>query len=243
MRIVIASPPKMGNKWLKCLLGTIYELEWLRGDDTPPTNPRQFKAWVDAGNFGENHIFHQHSRFTRRLADVVDAIPAHLVTIVRDPYDTFVSMYYWLQSRAADDQQRGKVRSSQRPRDILIGKPLDDPAVLAYLANGFDIYLRQAIGWIHNGRAAVVRYEDLHRDPLAALKRVTDQIEPVDDTRLSRAIEDCSVENMRKMSPKMASHIRSGTVGDSKQRLTEPHLEIFRERYGELIRSLGYDVR
>jgi hypothetical protein len=30
MRIVIAGPPKTGNMWLKCLLGRIYALRWLR---------------------------------------------------------------------------------------------------------------------------------------------------------------------------------------------------------------------
>ena len=243
MRIVITSPPKTGNKWLKCLLGTIYGLDWLRGDDTPSTNPRQFKAWVDSGAFDDNTIFHQHCRFTPQMVNAIESVPAHPVTIVRDPYDQFVSLFYWLQTRAAADEARHKVRPKDRPRDVLIGKPIDDPEVLAYLADGFGKYLGMANDWMHGGRSIVFRYENLHRDPVAELKRGTDQIAPVESDKIVKAIEACSVENMRQRSAKMAQHVRSGKIGDSKQRLSEPHLAIFRERYADLVQSLGYEVR
>jgi hypothetical protein len=243
MRIVITSPPKMGNKWLKCLLGTVYDLSWLLGDDTPETNPAKFEAWVAAGNFADNAIFHQHCRYTAKLCDVVEAIPAHLVTIVRDPYDSFVSMYYWLQTRAAYDEARGKVRPRQRPKDRLVGKPIDDPVVLEFLAEDFGEYLRRANDWVHCGRTVVTRYEALHADPVGELTRVTNQIAPVDPARIEHAIGECSADKMRTMSKKMATHIRSAKVGDSRERLSEPHYEIFRRQYGDIVRSLGYDVR
>jgi hypothetical protein len=41
----------------------------------------------------------------------------------------------------------------------------------------------------------------------------------------------------------MAMHVRSGTVGESKQHLTEAHLAVFRDQYADLIRALGYEVR
>ena len=243
MRIVITSPPKTGNKWLKCLLATIYDLDWVLGDDTPATTPAKFKQWVANGGFKDGWIFHQHCRYNRRLADAIEAVPAHTVTIIRDPYDQFVSLYYWLQSRAAFDQARHKVRSKERPRDTIIGKPLDHPDVLAYLQEEFPNYLVKANDWAHSGRSIVVRYEDLHRDPIGELERVTDQIQPVDEERIARALKTCSAENMRQMSKKMTQHIRSGKVGDSKQTLTEPHLAIFRDKHADLIRSLGYEVR
>lgn len=243
MRIVITSPPKMGNKWLKCLLGTIYDLSWLVGDDTPDTKPNRFQQWVAEGNFTEDSIFHQHCRYTTKLCDVVDAIPAHLVTIIRDPYDSFVSMYYWLQSRAEYDKARGKVRAKERPRDQMIGKPIDDPAVLEFLSTDFGEYLNRANDWLHSGRAVTTRYEALHRDPVAELTRMTDQIAPVDRAKIEQAVEACSADKMRAISKKMATHIRTATVGDSKQRLSEAHYEIYRRQYGDIVRSLGYDVR
>jgi hypothetical protein len=233
----------MGNKWIKCLLSRIYDLEWIVGDDSPDTNIERFDLFVSEGRFPDNTIFHQHCKYKPKICDAIDEIPAHLVTIVRDPYDAFVSMYHWIQARTDYDRQRGRVRKKQRPRDAMIGKPIDDPLILDYLADGFGQLIQRADEWAHSGRAVVVRYEDLHSDPVGALTRVTNQIEPIDTARIEQAIEACSADNMRQMSKRMSQHVRAAKVGDSRGKLSEPHLKIFREKYGELLTSLGYEVR
>ena len=233
----------MGNKWTKCLLSTIYDLTWINGTESPDTNVEKFQQFVSEGRFPENTIFHQHCRFKPKLCDIIDDIPAHHVTVIRDPYDAFVSMYHWIQSRTALDQELGRVRPKERPRNVMLGKPLDDPVVLDFLANGFGDQLRRGSEWIHSGRAIVVRYEDLHRDPLNTLQRVTDQIAPVDRAVIDRAIEACSVDNMRKMSKRMSQHVRAAKVGDSRDKLGEAHLAIFREHHADLVTALGYEVR
>jgi hypothetical protein len=243
MRIIISSPPKMGNKWIKCLLSRIYDLEWIVGDESPDTNIERFDLFVSEGRFPDNTIFHQHCKYKPKICDAIDEIPAHLVTIVRDPYDAFVSMYHWIQTRTDYDRQRGRVRKKQRPRDAMIGKPIDDPLILDYLADGFGQLIQRADEWVHSGRAIVVRYEDLHNDPVAALTHVTNQIEPVDTARIEQAIEACSADNMRQMSKRMSQHVRAAKVGDSRDKLGELHLKIFREKYGDLLTSLGYEVR
>ena len=243
MRIVISSPPKMGNKWIKCLLSRVYDLEWVVGGDSPDTNIEQFDLFVSEGRFPDNTIFHQHCKYKPKICDVIDEIPAHLVTIVRDPYDAFVSMYHWIQTRTDYDRERGRVRKKARPRDAMVGKAIDDPLILEFLADGYGQQIQRAHEWVNSGRAIVVRYEDLHRDPVEALTRVTDQIEPVDTARIERAVEACSVDNMRKMSKRMSQHVRAAKVGDSRDTLGEPHLKIFREKYSDLLTSLGYEVR
>ena len=125
----------------------------------------------------------------------------------------------------------------------MVGKPIDDPLILDYLADGYGQQIQRADEWVQSGRAIVVRYEDLHRDPIAALTHVANQIEPVDAARIEQAIEACSVDNMRKMSKRMSQHVRTAKVGDSRDTLSEPHLEIFREKYSDLLTSLGYEVR
>ncbi len=243
MRIVISSPPKMGNKWIKCLLSRVYDLQWVIGDDSPDTNIERFELFVSEGRFPDNTIFHQHCKYKPKICDVIDEIPAHLVTIVRDPYDAFVSMYHWIQTRTDYDRERGRVRKKERPRDAMVGKPIDDPLILEYLADGYGQQIQRAHEWVHSGRAIVVRYEDLHRDPVEALTRVTNQIEPVDTARIEKAIEACSVDNMRKMSKRMSQHVRAAKVGDSRDKLGEVHLKIFRDKYSDLLTSLGYEVR
>ena len=108
------------------------------------------------------------------VADALDAVPAHVVTIVRDPYDAFVSTYYTLQQHAAEENQKGRKFTE------LMGKPLDDPAVIEFLRRGgYRNNLEKARDWATSGRAVVLRYEDLSRDPLAELRRATAEIAPV----------------------------------------------------------------
>jgi hypothetical protein len=239
MRIVITSPPRSGNHWLKCLLSRIYDLDWLRPRHQVGHRPEDVRAWAERGGFPDNTIYFQHCRYSARLCDAFDLVPARLVTIVRDPYDVFVSYYYWIQEREA--RQHG--RQKERRRNVLIGKPLDHPRVHDFIANEFRANLSRAHEWARSGRAVVVRYEGLHRDPVAELTRATDQLAPVSPARIEAAIEACNAENMRQMKEKFTWQIRAATVGDSRQRLSEPLLAVFREQHGDLIRALGYEVR
>jgi hypothetical protein len=239
MRIVISSAPKAGNKWLKCLLGSIYELEWLLGERTGRAAGGRFRDRFAAGGFPDGSIMHQHRRYSERLVDAIEAMPAHPVTIVRNPYDLFVSYYFWAQEKAADNERKER----QRPRDVLVGRPIDHPEALTFLDEEFGHVLILSTGWLQSGRATVVRYEELHADPVGALTRVTNQIQSVERERIEQALEHCSVENMRQMSTNLARHVRKGVVGDSHNHLTDAHLAIFRARHADAIRALGYEVR
>jgi hypothetical protein len=239
MRIVITSPPRSGNHWLKCLLGHVYDLTWLRPGEQVGHRPEEVRAWAARGGFTDDTIYFQHCRFTSRLCDVLEAVPAHLVTVIRDPYDVFVSYYHWVQERAA--REHGRRRGHKR--DVLAGKAIDDPVVLAYIANEFGSNIRRANGWLHSGRAVVVRYEGLHADPVGELSRATDRLQPVARERIEAAIDACSAENMRQMKAKFQWQVRTATVGDSRKHLDKTLLAVFREHHAETIRSLGYEVR
>ncbi|MDQ3696171.1 MAG: sulfotransferase [Chloroflexota bacterium] len=239
MRIVIAGPPKSGNVWLKCLLASTYGIRVLGPGAVPPRPELPLLLeWLNGNGFPDGSIFHQHFDYSHELADQFAAVPAHLITIVRDPYDAFVSSYYALQTRV-DTGQRGG-----RKIDLLFGKPLDSPEVYHYLrAGGSRRNLVVARDWIQSGRSHVVRYEQLHADPAAALKRLTDDILPVPETRLGLAIDAWSADNMRKMGGDLARHVRTATVGESREKLTGHHLAIFRELHAGLIQEMGYQVR
>jgi len=239
VKIVIAGPPKAGNVWLKCLLSNAYELRPL-GPKLTPDRPllADFIDWVERGGFKDGTIFHQHYDYSAELCERMAAAGAKIVTIIRDPYDMFVSTYYTLQNYQDSDLRRG------RPSDIIIGKPLDHPDVMAYLREqGFRRNIWIAKEWVESGRTAVVRYEDLHRAPIATLERLAAALGPVSQGKLTEAVETCSAENMRKQPGERAKHVRTATIGDSKKRLNDEHLAIIRECYGDLIRSLDYDVR
>lgn len=241
MRIVIAAPPKAGNSWVKCLLATMYDLAWLRGEQTPerPDLPA-LKAWAERGAFPDNSVFHQHYPYSDELVRVVEAVPAHLVTIIRDPYDAMVSLYYFVQAQASESASRDRL---EHMRDNPIaGKTLDDPDTIAYLDEALGPYLIQAREWVESGRSAVIRYEELHRDPLPELMRATNHIRPVPPERITAAIEACQADTLRAAQPGLRKRIRTATVGDWRNHLTEAHLTRFRENHSDAIRALGYAV-
>ena len=125
----------------------------------------------------------------------------------------------------------------------MANKPLHHPDVLAYLENdGYRDNIVKANEWLHSGRSVVLRYEDLYRDPMETLSRATEQIAPAAPEHIARAVEACSAERMRQRGRGMAKHVRTATVGDSKNHLGEEHFRIFRKRYADLIRELGYEV-
>ena len=239
VRIVIAGPPKTGNMWLKCLLGRAYGLRWLRPFETPErADLPSLTSWLAADGFPDETIFHQHYDFAPEIADAIDAVPAHLVTIIRDPYDAFVSTYYTLQLHAAEENRK------KRKFPELMGKPLDDPAVIEFLRQGgYRNNLEKARAWTMSGRTVVLRYENLSREPLAELRRATEEIAPINVDRLERAIDYCTADRMRQRTKGGSKHVRTATVGDSVRQLTPDHLVAFREAYADIVEELGYPVR
>lgn len=242
MRIVIAAPPKAGNSWVKCLLATMYDLTWLRGSQTPESATLEaFQTWAERGDFPDNSIFHQHYPYSDAIAQAVEAVPAHLVTIIRDPYDAIVSLYYFIQTQAADEIARGH-REYMRSNPIA-GKALDDPETIDYLDAEMGPYLQRAQDWLRSGRSVVLRYEALHHDPLAELSRATTQLRPLPAERIADAITACQADALRSGRLGLRKRIRTATVGDWRNHLTEAHLSRFREHHGDLIRSIGYEVQ
>jgi hypothetical protein len=266
VRIVIAGPPKTGNMWLKCLLGRAYGLRWLRPFETPErADLESLRPWLAENRFPDDTIYHKHYDFSPAIADALDAVPAHIVTIVRDPYDAFVSTYYTLQQHAAEDNQKGRKFTE------IMGKPLDHPDVVDFLRQGgYRNNLLKARDWATSGRAIVLRYEDLIRDPLAELRRTASVLElhesppsnpspgstgrvhfekrdrggwDLTDDTLETAIDYCRADRMRARTKGGAKHVRTATVGDSKKRLTPAHLDAFRVAYADLVEELGYQVR
>lgn len=239
MRILIAGPAKTGNEWSKCMIAFCYGLRPLDGSKIPEgTKLSDLRRWIREGGFPDNTIFHQHYRYSDELAKLIESVPAHLVTIVRDPYDTFVSTYFSLQRR------EGRVTNRSRQTNAILDKPLDSPEVYDYLrSGGFRQNMLRAREWMQSGRSIILRYEALHSDPVAELSRLTNAIQPVPEPRIVESIETCSADNMRKMGPKLAGHVRTAKVGDSREKLTDEHLAIFRDLHADIIREMGYEVR
>lgn len=242
MRVVIAAPPKSGNSWVKCLLATIYNLRWLRRDDDPEQDDTSgFRTWAASGAFPDQSIFHKHYIYSDELVQAVKAVPAHLVTIIRDPYDAIVSLYFFIQTQAAEQGEPDRLE--HRRTNPIVGKPIDHPDTIEYLDEHFREMLGRALPWVNSGHSVVVKYEELHHDPMAELVRATDAMQPVDSSVLTMAIAACEAQSMRQSVRGLRKRIRTATVGDWENHLSEAHLAVFRGRYADQIRALGYDVK
>lgn len=240
MKILIAAPPKTGNSWLKCLFSAIYDLEWLTAERVPAgTDLEEFRAWVETGGFPENSVFHHHYDYSATLCDVAEAHDIHVATILRDPYDTFVSRYFFTQAQADNPNRTAR----NQAHDAMIGQPIDSPAALDYLAHGFTETLDKGIAWLTGGRSVVVRYENLHANPMTELIHATNAMQPVDQARVIQAVEACQADVLLQRRKGLQRRIRTATVGDWRNHLTDVHLAIFREVHADRIRALGYEVQ
>jgi hypothetical protein len=241
MRILIVAPPKAGNSWLKCLFSSVYGLDWLTSDRVPGgTTLEAFAAWLSSQGFPVNAVFHHHYDYSPRLVELAHAELIHLATILRDPYDMFVSRYFFAQAQADNEKRASK--NLDRTHDVIAGRAIDDPVVLNYLANNFGAQLQKGIDWLESGASVVVRYERLVDRPEEEFTRATDQIEPVALDRVRSAIEACQAENLLRTRKGLKRRIRAATSGDWSNHLSPAHLEIFRDRHADRIRALGYNV-
>ena len=80
-------------------------------------------------------------------------------------------------------------------------------------------------------------------DPIAELRRATNQIQPVTEDAIRRAVESCQADALLSSRKGLRRRIRAATSGDWRNHLSPAHLEIFRDRHADRIRALGYEVR
>lgn len=234
MRIVLAGPPKTGNVWLENILALAYDLEILQ---VVPQDEVAFDKFCRSGAFGDGAIFHQHFSPIEEYLSAAEAIGCETVTVIRNPYDTFVSVFFYVQNFPE------AFRAANEPETQLIGRDINDPIALQFLEEGFARNLEQAEQWIASGRSKVVRYEELHFRPVRTLDRLADELgRPLLGTDIARAVVASRASVMRNRDQTMQKHIRAATVGDWMNHLGDAHLAIFREKHAALIRALGYDV-
>jgi hypothetical protein len=237
LRIILAGPPKTGNVWVESILAKLYDLEILKGDDIPEKEVEYLRRFVKEGSFRASTIFHQHYRPTDELFEVLESVACTIVAVLRNPYDTFVSLYYYIQNFSQSFVGGGG------PGTEIIGKPIDHPDVFRYLRDPFRWNLLVMSEWAEaSDRAILVRYEDLHREAFSTVKLVVDRIAPASDIRIRLAIEASRADRLRSKNKHLAKHIRSATVGDWRNHLNEAHLDVFRNQHADLIKRMGYEV-
>lgn len=193
--------------------------------------------FINQGGYPDGSVCHQHYWPSDQFLRIARDQRIFLVTTLRDPYDQFVSWYFYIQNFAdafvaADD-----------PGQRAIGKPIDHPDVLDLLGHEFGAFLDQGTAWIDSERSLVVRYEQLHADAEAALRAAQQYFGVAPAIGLAEAAAGADAAAMRLGDAALARHIRSAGIGGWRDHLSDVHLKIFRDRHAERVVRLGYPVR
>jgi hypothetical protein len=147
---------------------------------------------------------------------LMEALPeSRMVLLVRDPRDVVAS---WIDAHREGGWQEGRRKERDRPR-----VPVDRRAK-KYLQNVGEA--KKAYDF-HQGRKALVRYEELRADALGTMKRIYSELEiPVEEGELSQAVEKHSWENIPEELKGEGKIYRKATPGSWREDLTPEQVQM-----------------
>jgi hypothetical protein len=237
MRVLIAAPRKTGNIQLRCLVASAYGLELVSARDAPDAADfSRVASWL--GELPDRSVAHTSYRRSPNLETLAAKLGMTLVAVLRHPFDLFVSIHEIAQRRS---DKKGRLTDAAVAWAPLEGTELDDPAVLAYLREGFSEEIAWLLEWYDSG-VPIVRYEVLEADPARALTNLSAHLGSLDGDAIARAVAICPAENLVRSSPVRGRRMPAVPAGTWRERLSDDHIAILRDRYGEDTKRLGYEL-
>lgn len=197
-------------------------------------SPRVFTT-EELKNQPDNTISIQHFLPTEDFFEA--AGDAKVITIIRNPYDTFVSSFFY----ANNFPEILEASPLPTPGKMMLGKDIEHPDVVQFIKEHFGGTLHLGVEWKKSGKSFLLKYEDLHATPFIKVKHVVDYIQPMERKKIERGVFRSTVGEMRKISDRMKRHVRKGVVGDWQNHLNEEHLEAF-SQYSDAFKELGYEM-
>ncbi len=241
-RILIAATEKTGNTWLKLLLAQIYDL--------PTPYIGQDFSEAEADSLGNRWVTHQHFLPERPLLAWAAATQTHLLTMIRHPADTLVSLYHYCCNYADHYKDDDAIRralaadASERQATADLAHHVVDGELIRTLQERIMCDLNISISWIRSERSTLVRYEDLRIEPLETLSGLAASIMPISRDRIQQAIGACDIEVLRDSSAVDSRFFRRALIGEWRSVLPVEVLRRFAEEepFRSQLAFLGYEI-
>lgn len=229
----IVSYPKSGNTWVRFLVGNVLypdeQTTFVNMENRIPDIYSNMDR--ELSRFPSPRILKSHEPFDHRYRKVI--------YIVRDPRDIAVSYYHFLIKYGHIDETwpMEKHVSSFAAGDL----------------DGYGTWHENVGSWLGarrgNQKFLLLRYEDILYSPVEELRKVAHFLSTeVTEDSLHKAVELSSADQMRdlekerpnKKGRKDKLFVRSAASGNWKNVLPESSVRLIEERWGGLMRELGY---
>jgi hypothetical protein len=218
-------------------------LELISSRDAPEdADFREVASWL--GQLPDGSVVNTSFCYTAQLETLATKLGITLVAVLRHPFDLFVSIHEIARQRSersarSEKKERGpEVVATWQP---LVGKGLDDPGVLSYLREGFADEIAWLREW-HGSGVPLLRFELLESDPSRALAGLATRLGPLDEDVIARAVAFCPTESLVRSSPVRGRRMPALPAGVWRERLSDDHIAILRERYSNDVARLGYEL-
>lgn len=253
--VVVVSFPKSGRTWLAVMLSHLFQTKYHLPD----------RLIIERDNLHRLNpavpvFFFTHGRFVQDLRPIAgETSPYHdkaVIFLARHPADIAVSYYFQARNRI-DPMMREVKRLPRQLDDVPLFEFVTSdawgiPAIVRFL-NSWAEGLRQ------HPRHVILRYEDLHAEPLAQLRRIAELLgETFTDEAYEAAVAFASFGRLqekerenyfasRRLQPRDAADpgsfkVRRGKVGGYRDDFTDEEIAVIDRQVSSLLDpAFGYN--
>lgn len=244
--VLVAGYPKSGNTWLGYMIAYVLGAKYidLHHPELPPSGKKDVLALIE-GNLPHKSDFTTVGKTHEKYTFAGTPFSAELrqydkvIHIVRDPRDVAVSNYHFIYDNMPINL--GYTGAVASRRNWFVRKYYWTKNVYR-VAREWPLH---TLTWLSFEGCRTFRYEDLHADCEAVLRKVLDYLEAdVSSDLLQQAVAQFSFERMsggRAKGQEMPySFFRKGIVGDHRNRLGSLDRMLFKYYARDEMRALGY---